>query len=329
MPLLFTFRYFYNEDGFARENGMVEVLAVMEAVLRLYSPVSGVFVIPLDRLLRVYLILALSGILCLCARRYVQSGNVTEAEGKEVPVRMAGTAGDTGVADNCCGMKIHAAVLMEEGIGGEQIGSRIAPQPVPSKRMETAARGAAAAAADETEGVKQTAVPDMAKPLPDMGRDLPQEIPSITVTPVIPEHGSAGDPVKHPDSSSTFEPAAGEENPPAGEDTGFREYAGFLIDEEGYITGCMPDMSYVDGIFVIAVCEGCTGIRKDAFQNLDGDIMEIFVPANITDIEPGAFDSLPNLFYIETAADNPVYYSKDGVLYTYSQDAVVFCPSGR
>lgn len=43
---------------------------------------------------------------------------------------------------------------------------------------------------------------------------------------------------------------------------------------------------------------------------------EIYIPANITWIEPGALEKLENLMYIEVAPDNPAYQSIDGVLYS-------------
>ena len=59
----------------------------------------------------------------------------------------------------------------------------------------------------------------------------------------------------------------------------------------------------------------CTGIRKGAFRGLEEKIEEIYIPANITYIEAGAFDTLDNLIFIEADSMNAEYRSANGVLY--------------
>ena len=59
----------------------------------------------------------------------------------------------------------------------------------------------------------------------------------------------------------------------------------------------------------------CKGIRAEALTGITG-VEEIYIPANITWIEPGALEKLENLMYIEVAPDNPAYQSIDGVLYS-------------
>lgn len=53
------------------------------------------------------------------------------------------------------------------------------------------------------------------------------------------------------------------------------------------------------------------------------------IPANICYIEPGSFDTLTGLFYIEVDANNPYYCSIEGVLYTKDATSVVAYPKGR
>ena len=97
---------------------------------------------------------------------------------------------------------------------------------------------------------------------------------------------------------------------------GWKDIPGFITNEKGYITG-YSDASIVvaDGVAVLPSVEGCTGIVRGALDGLADEIFEIYIPANITYIESGTFDSLYNLMYIEVASGNPVYYSKGGVLH--------------
>lgn len=50
-------------------------------------------------------------------------------------------------------------------------------------------------------------------------------------------------------------------------------------------------------------------------RELAGCAGEIYIPANIREIEPGALDVFESLAYIEAAEDNPGYYSENGILY--------------
>ena len=106
------------------------------------------------------------------------------------------------------------------------------------------------------------------------------------------------------------------------------EIRGFLIDADGYITGYTDSVSVTDGVLVIPSDERCTGIRKSALEGLESMIFEIYIPENITEIEAETFEHLHDLMYIKVAADNPVYTSEYGVLYTKNGEMVAF-PKGR
>ena len=69
--------------------------------------------------------------------------------------------------------------------------------------------------------------------------------------------------------------------------------------------------------------------KRNAFVNLEEFVTDIYIPANITHIEAGAFDSLPYVFYIYAHPDNPAYSSVDGILYTKDMSTVVAYPSCR
>lgn len=95
------------------------------------------------------------------------------------------------------------------------------------------------------------------------------------------------------------------------------EIKGMKIDSEGYVTEIVSGIS--DGLLVFPTDVRCTGIRAEAVEKLDNalkdEVTEIWIPANITRIEEGTFDSLKNVNFIEAAEDNPAYYSETGILY--------------
>ena len=107
-----------------------------------------------------------------------------------------------------------------------------------------------------------------------------------------------------------------------------REIAGFYVDNQGYIVGITENLSFMDGILAVASDSECVGIRENAFSNVEDEVVEIYIPANICDIEPGAFDVFGNLMYIEVAVGNRCYCSIDGILYTKSGEEIAY-PAGR
>ena len=102
---------------------------------------------------------------------------------------------------------------------------------------------------------------------------------------------------------------------------GWRELDGFVCNDAGYIIFCAGG-SVIDGIFALPSDAACTGIEAGALSSVAGLITEVYIPANITYIGPGAFDGLGSLMYIEAAPGNPNYYSVGGVLYTMSEEVV-------
>lgn len=282
----------------------------MEAVLRWPEFVKDVSYISFRKLLKVCMVLVLSGILCLCVCRYVQNGR-PEAEGKDFFARTLAAANGDGLSGICCGAgNVTENLLGEKMEYKDNLGIYVTPLPVDSKE------------------------PKATVPIP--GADISQNVPSGKEIPGIFDSRLTGKISEHPGMDSLEvsvpsvpNPAVKEEGPVINNPVGTREIAGFLIDEEGYITGCTASLAVGDGILVPAAAKECIGIRKDAFSGLESDVMEIFIPANITDIEPGALDVFSSFVYIEAAADNPVYYSKDGILYTYSGDTAVCAPESQ
>ena len=91
---------------------------------------------------------------------------------------------------------------------------------------------------------------------------------------------------------------------------------GYLINAEGMICGLSGDKEVIkDGVLYFPE-KGCSGIARGALSDLGSAVEEIEIPANITNIQPGAFVGLSNLGWIEADEANPAYVTVDGVLYT-------------
>lgn len=111
---------------------------------------------------------------------------------------------------------------------------------------------------------------------------------------------------------------------------GWKDFDRFACDDAGYITGYTGAYgSITDGLLNLTAHPSCIGIRADAFVNLEEFVTDIYIPANITNIESGAFDCLPYVFYIYVHPDNPAYSSDAGILYTKDMSTVVAYPSCR
>lgn len=102
---------------------------------------------------------------------------------------------------------------------------------------------------------------------------------------------------------------------------------GYLINAEGMICGLSGDKEVIkDGVLYFPE-EGCSGIARGALSGLGSAVEEIEIPANITNIQPGAFVGLSNLGWIEADAANPAYVTIDGVLYTADGTVLLAFPA--
>lgn len=152
--------------------------------------------------------------------------------------------------------------------------------------------------------------------------DVPKEN-IVTENPSIPNITDAPKEDAAPESPAVPEEPAISQEPVLPE-----EIDGFLLDSEGYITGCTDRVVLRDDLLIIPESDRIVGIRSGAFDGLGESIMDVYLPANISDIEPGVFDVFPYLMFIEVSGDNPYYYSLNGILYSASGEEI-FCPAGR
>ncbi|GEM_PF-4048347 len=157
----------------------------------------------------------------------------------------------------------------------------------------------------EEEPAPPAVLPDVpAEEVPDVPVDGMPDVPAEEV----PEHPGEG-----------------------GEDAGLSGIVdGFLVDESGMIYGLAPDADVVyDGYLLNFPTEGVTGIKNGAFLSAPAGIMETYIPANITVIEPGAFHGLGELEWIEVDGLNPNYTSADGALFTADMSCLLKFPPAR
>ena len=102
---------------------------------------------------------------------------------------------------------------------------------------------------------------------------------------------------------------------------------GYLINAEGVIYGLSGSKEVIqDGVLLFPE-EGCSQIAGGALSDLGSAVEEIEIPANITNIQPGAFAGLSNLGWIEADAANPAYVTVDGVLYTADGTVLLVFPA--
>lgn len=186
----------------------------------------------------------------------------------------------------------------------------------------------------------------------DTVRSSMKTIPGTITTPV-PEHASetvhgkvavseidkvsdAPGVIKEPGTDDVSDIVPGAIVNPAGsqddvlDEPAYIEIRGMKIDSEGYVTEIVSGIS--DGLLVFPTDVRCKGIRAEAVEKLDTDlkdeVMEIWIPANITYIEEGSFNSLKNVNFIESADGNPAYYSETGILY-HTDGSVACMPQRR
>lgn len=160
---------------------------------------------------------------------------------------------------------------------------------------------------DDSRNTKLPAAEEMNTSALEGGAEILKTEKSAGAAPVVADTTAAGS------AAESSEEDRGSTEEQQGE---MLELGGFIIGENGLIERCEnPSLVVEDGIIILPSDDRCKGIRAEAFTGITG-VEEIYIPANITWIEPGALEKLENLMYIEVAPDNPAYQSIDGVLYS-------------
>lgn len=312
----------------------------METVLKVRVP--GILM-PWKEIMRGGLVVVLLGILCFCVwndsamyevrRPYVLRYALGQGKGWEeaepVPVCREGHAygvaawKEADLSGFCVTMKLSVADMRKE-LAGFETGLSAEVRTVPV--MNTLETGTVRTAAEP-----EYIWPEISWGLEDIA-DVPSVPPSVLddsptdmewIEPVVPEDT----PIM--DTPDTTEENVFPEMPAISEEPALpEEIAGFLLDGEGYITGYTENAVVRDGLLVIPENDNCVGIRSGALDGLSESVMEVYLPANISDLEPGVFEVFLNLMFVEVSGDNPYYYSLDGILYSVSGEEIC-CPAGR
>lgn len=102
---------------------------------------------------------------------------------------------------------------------------------------------------------------------------------------------------------------------------------GYLIDDNGMIYGISGSKEMAEDGVLVLPADGCSGIAAGALSMLGAAVEEIEIPANITEIQPGAFAGLSELGWIDADVSNPSYSSVDGVLYTADGTGLLTFPA--
>ena len=172
----------------------------------------------------------------------------------------------------------------------------------------------------------------------DVPTNTPTDIPTVKPSDPSADIPSSDTDVKVPDkkfpSSDSVSDDTKSDTPADAEDSDedpvmeMRVIRGFMVNGSGRITGYQDASVAKAGLLSLPEDKFCRSVGSHAFAGLENDCVEIYIPANITWIEPEAFAELSNVFYIEVAPDNPAYYSKGGILYS-ADGQLVYYPGGR
>ena len=150
------------------------------------------------------------------------------------------------------------------------------------------------------------------------------DAPAAPETPIVPDMPTEPDAPAVPDTSVT--PAVPDESEDTTAPSGIID--GFLVDENGMIYGVAdPELVVSRGLMQFPA-EGCIGIRAGAFSDGLSSVREIWIPANITQIEAGAFAGLTNVEWY-TAEPGSGFSDNMGVLLSDNGTRIFAFPAGR
>lgn len=303
----------------------------MEMIL--YTVFSERIFLPWDRLLRVGLIFLLSGALLLSVQRYM--GDIEGDSGANAAKAVFSGSEECDPEENETMIR-EMAMRTDKILPGENtdetgflpgISEVVAKAEIPDHPKDMHARNAAdtidpfavvASAARSEEGMMSvTGESDVGIKVSAAGEieitaDASGNSGTESDMPVmdVPETDAK-------DLSGIEDESANEVREDDGADVnGVKVISGFHLDAHGYITGTDSDIDVTDAVLIIPAVPECAGIRDGALSGIEESVFEIYIPANIRDIAPGAFAGLTSLMFVEVAEDNPDYCSIDGVLYS-------------
>ena len=153
------------------------------------------------------------------------------------------------------------------------------------------------------------------------------DVPAVPETPIVPDTPAEPDVPAVPDIPAA--PAVPDETDEPEDTTApAGTIGGFLVDENGIIYGVSdPELAISGGVMKFPA-EGCVGIRAGAFSAGFSSVLEVYIPANITQIEAGAFTGLTNAEWY-TAESGSGFSDNMGVLLSDNGTRILAFPAGR
>ncbi len=173
-------------------------------------------------------------------------------------------------------------------------------------------------------------VPEISAPADEevLVPDTPSEPAADSIIPSEP----AADPVipsgPAVDEPETDAPAATVPSEPAPSEPATGVINGFLVNESGVIYGVADPETVVSDGYMELPDEGCSGIAAGTFRAGLPSAREIYIPSNITYIEPGAFTGLTNMEWYEMEPSDG-YYTEQGVLFSEGGTCILAFPAAR
>lgn len=165
---------------------------------------------------------------------------------------------------------------------------------------------------DEGSSLSAPAVPDkMPESISDGKENIVADLPEVL-----------------PDTPAKPEEIPSDPGTSADTDTEFAEVEGFLVDENGTICSIADPGKAVKNGYMRLPSEGCSSVAADAFANVPSGIIEVYIPANITYIEEGAFAGFGQTEWFSTDPSG-AYTSRDGVLFSEGGTCLLAFPAGR
>ena len=130
------------------------------------------------------------------------------------------------------------------------------------------------------------------------------------------------------DEPETDAPVATVPSEPAPSEPATGVINGFLVNESGVIYGVADPETVVSDGYMELPDEGCSGIAAGTFRAGLPSAREIYIPSNITYIEPGAFTGLTNMEWYEMEPSDG-YYTEQGVLFSEGGTCILAFPAAR
>lgn len=241
------------------------------------------------------------------------------AEASEVIYRSIALNRHTAVADGICNVfsSMSAETVSDiKSVLSVSDPDCFADNTVNAAETEEMTAGDAVTENEKAENIAAFPALKIPEKIPDPADSLKDEVNNITVE--IPE--------ENPVDISDI-PADSVPSPPSGSSAG-AVIDGFLVDKTGAICGIAEPETAVEGSRLILPSEGCTAIASGAFLSAPEGIREVYIPANITHIEEGAFAGLYQLewFKVESPGN---YVSVDGVLFSDGGACLLAFPAAR